>query len=87
MRAVLARTQTDVENGAGHLARLKARIADKLAARKYVTQLHELRDTLEETQRLHVLHRDQLRKELHETLAGKNWPYNESSVKYAGSRR
>ena len=72
LQAKLVRSQADIEKGLGHLVNQRAFIADKLVAGEDVTRPYELLETLEETQRLHVQHRDRLRRELDWTLAGKN---------------
>jgi len=56
--------QAQVERGVGHIARQKALITHRLDRGEPVTRSRELLSTFEETQRLHVAHRDLLRREL-----------------------
>lgn len=64
LQAKLNRAQAHVESGAGHIARQKALIARALDHGGHAVLSIKLLATLEETQRLHVSHRDLLRKEL-----------------------
>jgi hypothetical protein len=56
--------QAQVEKGVVHITRQKALIAHRLDHGGHLVQPLELLATLEETQRLHVTHRDRLGKEL-----------------------
>jgi hypothetical protein len=74
LQARLDRAQAGIEKGVGHITRQKALIAHRLDEGEGVTQYRELLATLEETQRLHVEHRNLLRRELNDALARKNRP-------------
>jgi hypothetical protein len=70
LHAKLDRTQTEIEKGIGNLIKQRARVARRLGEND-VTQSRELLATLEDTQLLHVQHRDRLRRKLDWTLAGR----------------
>jgi hypothetical protein len=70
LHAKLDRTQTEIEKGVGNLVKQRARVARRLGEND-VTQSRELLATLEDTQLLHVQHRDRLRRKLDWTLAGR----------------
>jgi hypothetical protein len=72
LQAKLDRMQAEIELCIGHLAKQRALLAEMLAEGEDVSQFEELLATLEDTQLLHVQHRDRLRRELDGTLAGKN---------------
>ena len=71
LRAKLDRTQAYIKKGVGHLTKQRALIARKLGDSEDVTQSQELLATLEDTQLIHVQHRDRLRRKLDWTLAGR----------------
>jgi len=75
LQAKLDRTQADVDKGVGQLVKQRALVAHWLAEGKDAAELREMLATLEETQLLHVQHRDRLRRELDAALTGKdrNW--------------
>jgi len=72
LHAKLDRTQAQIEKGIGLLVKQRARIADRLGESEDATQSQDVLATLEDTQLLHVQHRDQLRRKLDWTLAGNN---------------
>jgi septal ring factor EnvC (AmiA/AmiB activator) len=72
LQAKLDRTQAEIEKGIGRLIRQRARVARRLAESEDVTQSQGLLATLEDTQLLHVQHRDRLRRKLDWSLPGKN---------------
>jgi hypothetical protein len=71
LRAKLDRTQANIEKGVGHLISQRARVAHRLAESEDVAQSRGLLATLEDTQFLHVQHRDRLRRKLDWALAGR----------------
>jgi uncharacterized protein YecT (DUF1311 family) len=71
LRAMLDRTQADIKKGVGHLTKQRALIARKLGDCEDITQSQGMLETLEDTQFLHVQHRDRLRRKLDWTLAGR----------------
>jgi hypothetical protein len=73
LHAQLDRTQAEIENGIRHLIKQRARAARGLGEND-VTQSRELLAALEDTQLLHVQHRDRLRRKLDWTLAGNKAP-------------
>lgn len=70
LHAKLDRTQTEIENGIGDLIKQRALVAYRLGENEDVTQSRELLASLEETQLIHVRHRDLLRRKLDWMLAG-----------------
>jgi hypothetical protein len=72
LQAKLHRAQAEIEKDVGHLTKQRALIADRLAEGEDVTQFLELLATLEDTQLIHVQHRDQLRRKRDGAVAGKN---------------
>lgn len=72
LRATLDRTQANIEKGVGDLVTQTALIAELLAEGGDVTRCHELFETLEDAQLLHVQDRDRLKRKLDWTLAGSN---------------
>jgi len=69
LHAKLDRTQAEIEKGIGNLISQRAHVAHRLGEND-VTQSRELLAALEDTQLLHVQHRDRLRRKLDWTLAG-----------------
>jgi DNA repair ATPase RecN len=72
LQAKLHRVQAEIEKGARHLTQQRALIADGLADGVEVAQFYDLLVTLEDTQLIHVQHRDRLRRKLDGAFAGKN---------------
>jgi hypothetical protein len=70
LQAQLDRTQAEIEKGIVHLISQRARVAHRLAESEDVTQSQGLLATLEDTQFLHVQHRDRLRRKV-DWLAGR----------------
>lgn len=70
LHAKLDRTQAEIDRGIGHLIKQRARVAQRLGSSEDITQFRELLTTLEDTQLLHVQHRDRLRRKLDWMLAG-----------------
>jgi hypothetical protein len=64
LRAKLDRTQADIKKGVGHLTKQRALIARKLGDSEDITQSQAMLATLEDTQFLHIQHRDRLRRKL-----------------------
>jgi hypothetical protein len=71
LQAKLHRVQAEIEKGVGHLTKQRALIADRLADGADVAQFCDLLVTLEDTQLIHVQHRDRLRRKLDGALAGR----------------
>jgi hypothetical protein len=71
LQAKLHRVQAEIEKGVGHLAKQRALIADRLADGADVAQFCDLLVSLEDTQLIHVQHRDRLRRKLDGALAGR----------------
>jgi hypothetical protein len=74
LHAKLDRTQAEIEKGIAYLIKQRARVAHRFGESEDVTQSRELLATLEDTQLLHVQHRDRLRRKLDWTLAGNGAP-------------
>ena len=74
LHAKLDRTQAEIEKGIGYLIKQRARVARRPGESEDVTQSRELLATLEDTQLLHVQHRDRLRRKLDWMLAGNEAP-------------
>jgi multidrug resistance efflux pump len=72
LQAKLHRVQAEIEKSAGHLAKQRALIADRLADGADVAQFCDLLVTLEDTHLIHVQHRDRLRRKLDRAFAGMN---------------
>jgi hypothetical protein len=70
LQAKLDRAEAHVKRGAGHVARQKAFLAGTIGKGGHLGLSVELLATFEATQRLHVSHRDLLRKELVRALLG-----------------
>lgn len=74
LHAKLDRAQAEIDKGVGNLVQHRAFVADRIAGGEDVTQSRELLEMLEDTQLLHVQHRDRLRREMDWALARKNGP-------------
>ncbi len=70
LHAKLDRTQAEIEKSLAHLIKQRAWVAGGFGESEDATQSRELLATLEDTQLLHVQHRDQLRRKLDWTLQG-----------------
>ena len=60
----LAQAEGHVVEGMGHIARQQGIVADLKARGQDITQAEQFLDRLEQTQALHLAHRDRLRREL-----------------------
>jgi hypothetical protein len=67
----LHRAQAAVDRGIAHLTTQRALIAFRLAEGAQLAEFRDLLNALEDTQRLHVQHRDRLRRQM-DLLEGKN---------------
>ena len=70
LRVKLDRAQADIKKGVGHLTEQRALIIRKRGQSEDITQSQEMLATLEDTQFLHIQHRDRLKSKLDWTLAG-----------------
>ena len=73
LQAKLHRVQAEIAESVGRLTKQRVFIANRLAAGEDVSQFLELLATLEDTQLIHVQHRDRLRRKRDGAVAGKNW--------------
>ena len=72
LQAKLHRVQAEIAESVGRLTKQRVFIANRLAAGEDVSQFLELLATLEDTQLIHVQHRDRLRRKRDGAVAGKN---------------